>query len=49
VALQDLSLKVEAIFSSETIAAYLPASPHGITTQKTSMNIFIVVRTSNFI
>jgi hypothetical protein len=37
--------KMEAVCSPNHW--YLPASPHGITTQKTNINIFTVVRTSN--
>jgi hypothetical protein len=37
-------LKMEAVCSFETLES---ASPHGVTTQKTNIDIFTAVRTSN--
>jgi hypothetical protein len=37
---------MEAVCSSETLW-YLPARPHGVTTQKTNIDDFAAARTSN--
>jgi hypothetical protein len=37
--------KMEVVGSSEML---VPSSVHGVTTQKTTMDIFAVIRTSNF-
>jgi hypothetical protein len=40
-----LALKMEAIYASETLIS--STSPHGVTTQKTNIDILVPVRTSN--
>jgi hypothetical protein len=37
--------KMEAMYSPKRL--YLPASPHGVTTQKTNIGIFTAVKTSD--
>jgi hypothetical protein len=40
-------VKLEALCSTETLIMRLPTSPHGVTTQKTNIDIFTIDRTSD--